>query len=95
MGRRLQAPLLSSWCSEVAAVVLLVAVVGVVTSLDGMCVVGGCRCGGPGLGGRRRLCGERRRWVLYRALGRGGGEDAVSVHRGVLGSPRPCAPVRR
>ena len=48
-GRRLQAPPLSSWCSEVAAVMLLVVVVGVVTSSDGMCVVGGCRGGGPDL----------------------------------------------
>ena len=44
-----------------------------------MLVVGGCRGGGPGLCGRRRLYGERRPRVLYRNLGRVGDEVVAGV----------------
>lgn len=42
-----------------------------------MRLVGGCRGGGPGLCGRRRLYGERRPWVLVRDFGRVDGEVGV------------------
>lgn len=45
-----------------------------------MCLVVGCRGGGPGTCGRRRLCGERRLWVLARDFGRVGGEVAADVY---------------
>lgn len=45
-----------------------------------MCLVVGCRGGGPGTGGRRRLCGERRLWVLARDFGRVGGEVAADMY---------------
>lgn len=50
-----------------------------------MRVVDGCRDGGLGLGGQRRLCSKRRWKMLSYDFGRAGGEVAGSVGCDVLG----------